>query len=369
MSYSHRFFLYAPLALLLMFAAAVMIYWRLVAAPFDASLAAANGREIMPGVRMDYASKSLGGFPFRLDAVLDGFSLQVQTRNGPFVWHAEHFAVHALTYGRNHQIFEAAGTQTLAWTDSEGARHRYAFVPGSMRASAIVSGGRLSQFDLDIAALASRELSVARLQFHVRRQPGHDALQFVLSADNLRRTIAGGTGTDQDISVAGVLAPAAPLAALLGGESGWRAAAELWRQHHGSLTIERIESIKDQIRESGSGALALDAQHRLQGRIALTFQAPEQVTKIGRNPSPAQLQYQWLTLRGHRDPSGWPQLTYLFDDGHIYFDSISPNTIVFDPGTDRKVPYSYGPPSEFGEWMQRTESMRPSDAVVLHPLY
>jgi hypothetical protein len=369
MSYSHRFFLYAPLALLLMFAAAVMIYWNIVAVPFDAGLAASNGREIMPGVRMGFVSKSLGGFPFRLDSVLKGFSLQVQTRNGPFVWHADEFAVHALTYGRDHQIFEAAGKQTLDWTDSGGAHHQYMFVPGSMRASAIVTGGRLTQFDLDIVALASPELSAARVQFHLRRQPGHDALQFVISGDNLRRTIAGKTGAVQDISVAGVLAPAAPLAGLLGGATDWRVAAESWRQQGGSLTVERIDSLKDRIKVTGSGKLSLDDQHRLEGRIALSYEAPEQITTMGRNPSPAQLQYYRLALRGHRDPSGWPQLTYLFDDGHIYADTIAPGRIVYDWSGNRQAYLIDGTPAENDQSISRMISILQKHAIILHPLY
>ena len=369
MSYSHRFFLYAPLALLLMFAAAVMIYWKIVAGPFDEGLAAADGHEIMPGVRISYATKTLGGFPFRLDAVLDGFSLQMQTRNGPFVWHADHFAVHALTYGRNHQIFETAGTQAFSWTDPDGAHHQYAFVPGSMRASAIVSSGRLSQFDLDIVALASPELAAARIQVHLRRQPGHDALQYVLSGDNLRRTIAGKTGTAQDITVSGDLAPAGPLAGLLGGATDWRVAAESWRQHGGSLTIERIESLQDQIKVNGSGKLSLDDQHRLEGRVALTYQAPERVTKMGSNPSAAQLQYYWLTLKGHRDGSGWPQLTYLFENGHIYANTIAPSQIVYDWSSGRQAYLIAGTPSENDQAIRRLMSIFQEHAIILHPLY
>ena len=67
---------------------------------------------------------AMSGFPFNLDVVFDGFPGVGRDRcMGRAVWRAEHFALHALTYGRDETIFEAAGKQSLAWTDGDGKRH------------------------------------------------------------------------------------------------------------------------------------------------------------------------------------------------------------------------------------------------------
>jgi len=369
MNYSNRIFLYGPLMLLLLIAVAVMVWWKIVASSFDERLAAANGREIMPGVRMSYASKDMEGFPFRVDSVMEGFTLQVQTRTGPLVWRAEHFAIHALTYGRDQQVFEAAGTQTLWWTDSGGEHHRWTFVPGPLRASAILAHGRLSRFDLDAVAIASAEFSATRLQFHLRQAPDRDALEFVMTGDNLRRTIGGQTSTAQDLSIEGNVAPGHPVAALLGGEVDWRSAAEAWRQRGGTLSIERIETLQDRIKTTGEGQLSLDGLRRLQGRIALTYQAPESVTRLGQYPTDAERRYYWVVQSGYHDASGRPRLVYVFDDGHIYYNSVAPKNIVTATTAARRAFLFVVPQSQVGDLADRVRAAIDRDAIVLHPLY
>jgi hypothetical protein len=273
MRYSSRLFLYGPVVLLLLIAAAVMVWWKISATSFDARLSADNGREIMPGVRMSYASKEMEGFPFRVDSVMEGFTLQVQMRTGPLVWHAEHFAIHALTYGRNQQVFEAAGTQTLLWTDSEGVHRRWSFVPGSLRASAIIADGRLSRFDLDAVGINSPELFATRLQFHLRRDPARDALDFAVSGDDLRlaEQLRAGFGEKiAELNVGGSFSPAFPLLPLLAGQWDWRTVAESWRERHGSLEIQQLQIAWGRVHAAGLGKLSLNAGHFPDGYLALT---------------------------------------------------------------------------------------------------
>ena len=98
MSYSHRFFLYGPFAMLVALAAGVMIYWGIAASALSQKLDALNGHEIAPGVRMSFAAKRIAGFPFRLDAIFNGFTLQFPGAHGPVTWRADKFATHNLTY-------------------------------------------------------------------------------------------------------------------------------------------------------------------------------------------------------------------------------------------------------------------------------
>ena len=53
MRYSNRFFLYAPLALLLILAAVVVSHWWKVAGALDTRLKAMKGHDAVPGVTLD----------------------------------------------------------------------------------------------------------------------------------------------------------------------------------------------------------------------------------------------------------------------------------------------------------------------------
>jgi hypothetical protein len=244
MRYSHRFFLYAPFGLLLLLATIVMVYWRFAAVSFDSWLSRSGGHEIMPGVRFSYASKSMQGFPFRLDSLIDALSLEIQTSSQPLVWRTQHFAMHMLDYDRGHQVFEADGTQIVSWTDAAGSRHEVTFVPGTLRASAIGSAGGLVRFDLDIMSLNSPIVSGDRLQFHIRRDPIRDRLEFVVQGDQLRLACpAGSTAASRELTVQGQIVPASPFWPLLDGHADWRGAYDRWLQNRGRLEVERIDAL------------------------------------------------------------------------------------------------------------------------------
>src|SRR5580658_878360 len=101
MRYSHRLFLYAPYLVLLVLVIAAGLRWWSVSNAFQKRLDEANrGREISPGVTLHFGSEEIGGFPCNIDAVLHNVTIKVGAPRGPLVWHTEHFAIHALTYGR-----------------------------------------------------------------------------------------------------------------------------------------------------------------------------------------------------------------------------------------------------------------------------
>jgi len=183
MKYSSRFFLYAPLLLLLMLAGFVMAHWWQTAGGLEERLKAMKGREAVPGVTLDWSSVSVSGFPFRLDALFDGFSVKGTAANGPFAWTADRFAIHALTYGARKDVFESTGNQHLSWSDAAGDNHRLDFLPGSLRASAVRDDRGLSRFDVDIVELAGKGLSIRRAQFHMRRDPDGKSIDLMAEAD------------------------------------------------------------------------------------------------------------------------------------------------------------------------------------------
>jgi hypothetical protein len=272
MRYSSRFFLYAPVVMFGSLAAAVMVWWWIAASALDKELDAANGREVVPGVKLSFSSKKIAGFPFRLDTLLENVRIEVTTTQGPLVWRTEHFASHALNYGREQAIYEAAGRQEISWRDDDGTLHDFRFVAGWLRASSIASHGTLVRFDLDIVEIASPDLGAGRVQFHVRRDPAGDALDIAASGDTIKLgpSLQAGFGdTLSHMLLLGKLAPAHSFAPLLAGASDWRRATDDWRNRNGVFSVDQLDIKWNKLRAAGRGDLALDPTHRLNGNIRL----------------------------------------------------------------------------------------------------
>ncbi|HUO98542.1 MAG TPA: DUF2125 domain-containing protein [Rhizomicrobium sp.] len=183
MKYSSRFFLYAPLGVFLALLAIAGVHWWILASRLGDWLDAHNGREVMPGVTMQFAARQITGFPFSLDTEFSDFAINVATPSGPTRWRSGKFAMHALTYGRDETIFEAAGHQRLEWTDQGRTRHILAFAVGALHASAIVHHEGLDRFDLDLVGLGSKAFTAQRLQLHARQNA--KTTQIFVTADGL----------------------------------------------------------------------------------------------------------------------------------------------------------------------------------------
>jgi hypothetical protein len=246
MNYSSRFFLYAPLCMFLGLAAFVMVHWWTLATAFDKKLDAFKGHDAVPGIVIDWQTKTLSGFPFRLDVVFTGLKVHGAGAHGPFAWRSDAFALHALTYGRPQQIFEASGVQSLAWTDPDGSAHSLAFLPAALHASAISDTSGLAQFDLDILDASGKDargnpFTAGRLQFHLRRNPKQDKLDLAASGDEIRD--AGGIGAFgphlRSLQVMSALSHGTSLAGLLKGQVSWPEAASDWRKQGGNVNPDR----------------------------------------------------------------------------------------------------------------------------------
>ncbi len=264
MKYSSRFFLYAPFGLFLAIALGIGVHWWLAASALSTRLQAMNGRQIVPGVTMQFASRRIAGFPFSLDTVFRGVSLRVDTPHGFTQWQPEDFAMHSLTYGRDETIFEAAGKQELSWTRADGSKRTLIFAVGSLHASAIRDATGLARFDLDIVGFGSKALTAQRLQFHVRRN-GHDGLDFIVTADGVR-PLRGSCPELGDKLVSGELTgtitKARALAPLLVGRQDWGTAIANWRSTRGTAAIEvfRPASSADQVSQLRTALVEMPAE-------------------------------------------------------------------------------------------------------------
>jgi hypothetical protein len=328
MKYSHRFFLYAPVATVVLLAAAVSAYWFVTAHAFSKRLDALNGHPVAPGVKFHYRSKSIGGFPFRVDAVLEDLRVDVATAHGPASWRAEHFALHMLDYGRLRLVFEAAGKQVLTWHDRKGLKHGFEFVPALLRASATVGGERLTRFDLELYGASTPAFSVAHSELHMRRDPNADALDIAFMADDMHLMPALQTTLGDMISRArlkATLAPAEEWDALLSGRSGWRKAAEAWREHSGAFDIVQLDIAWGKTEASGSGLLTLDRARRPQGLIKLRIAGYQALAKEAERRHLVQGAQEGVlaalmaeTAAAGGDRAGRLPVTLAFKDGLIY---------------------------------------------------
>jgi hypothetical protein len=271
MRYSSRFFLYAPITLFGLIAAAAILHWWLAAQAFSRRLDALNGHAIMPGVTLHFSAKQIAGFPFRLDAVFENFEIVIDAPRGPLTWKSEKFAMHGLIGSRDREIFEAAGQQRLSWTGPDGKKHGLAFLPARLRASSISDARGLVRFDLDLLGAGAANFTLAKMQFHLRRDPARDALDFVASADQLTLTQARIYG-DKLITakLQGEIAPAAPFSALLNGNARWQDAADGWRTAHGRVQVMSGELHWNKADLAIHGALMLDARKKSAGDLRVT---------------------------------------------------------------------------------------------------
>ena len=228
LKYSSRFWLYAPTGFFLLLAATVMIHWWSAADGFEKKLAALKGREAVPGVTLNWDKVEVGGFPFRMDSSFQNLRIAGAGAHGPFSWRSEKFAMHGLTYGRSQDVYEAAGQQQVSWTDASGQNHAASFLPGSMRGSSILDAQGLRRFDLDIVQIGGADFTLARLQFHMRRDPDGNSLDLMISIDSLP------AGKPAHLQLYVTLPKAKALMSLLQGDIAWPEATKRWRSQGGT---------------------------------------------------------------------------------------------------------------------------------------
>ena len=268
MKYSSRFFLYTPLALFLTLATGAAANWWIAATTLSKKLDSLNGRPAMPGVILGFSSKRISGFPFNLDVVFKDFRIEVATNHGPSTWTSQDFALHALAYGREQMIFEAAGTQRLTWTDLEHGYHALPFAVGEWHASSIVDEHGLRRFDTDLIGFGSPAGTAARVQLHAR--VNSNVIDVAGEIDSLRPSAMAESLFGDTITRARVVASATQSRSfdkIRTADASWEDGLESWRNARGSLRLEELEIAFNRLSSTGKGVLSLDAAHSVEGFV------------------------------------------------------------------------------------------------------
>jgi hypothetical protein len=278
-SYSHRIFIYGPVAALVLLVVGYSIYWQASAKALAAELDHANGKEVMPGITFAFAEKEIGGFPFRLDAVLSGVTFAHHSPDGETAWRSEKLALHMLSYGPNHFLFEATGLQTFDWPGASAKSNVYYVTPETARASAILRDGKLARFDLDLVdveaqdadpkAVSGRNLSAGRAQFHLRANDDNTIDVAVKIEDtHIGPGYQPVYGSDVALlMLIGSLSRSETLDRLRGGKDSFANAAENWRVADGTLTVTGLTAQWGDAEADGKATLGFDPDHRLSGTI------------------------------------------------------------------------------------------------------
>jgi hypothetical protein len=317
MSYSHRIFIYGPVGMLLLVFLLYSVFWRVEADTLSARLDSANGAELIPGVEFAFAEKAIGGYPFRLDAVLSGVTFAHKAPDGEIAWRTEKLALHSMSYNASQFILEAAGLQSFARPGAAGGPPNVTYIqPELARASAILVKGRLARFDLDVLgpkgkdaslnADTTRTFSADRAQLHLlRRSDG--SIDVAMKIDNA--DIGKGYGLKFGgkiplIDLRGKLDQADALDALASGDASVAQAVEDWRAKNGRLEVERLALDWDGVKTEMMGALSLDVAHEVTGTLTGAFNPGEALKAMTGGKFALQL-------------SGQAPFTLLFKNGDI----------------------------------------------------
>jgi len=286
MSYSSRFWIYGPVGLLVLAVVLYSVFWRVQADMLAAELDSANGGEILPGLVFTFADKSVGGFPFRLDAVLSGVTLTDRSPAGETAWRTERLAVHALAYRRNLYVLEVAGLQSFSFPGDAGEPPRVIYVtPALARASALMQNGRIARFDLDLVdpegkdARApddqNRTFSASRAQLHLLAR-ADDSIDVAAKVENGMigegyRPRLGSALNMADLR--GKIVGGASFPLLEGGRRRLSEALEQWRRNGGKIDVQRLALDWNGLKMDMTGSLTVDDDHRLAGELVGSLDA------------------------------------------------------------------------------------------------
>jgi hypothetical protein len=286
MRYSNRIFIYGPVGLLVLAVVLYSVFWRVQADMLAARLDSANGGEVLPGIVFAFAEKSVGGFPFRLDAILSGVTFTDRRPEGETAWRTEQLAIHKLAYRNNLFVLEVAGLQSVSLPGNPGQGARVLHVtPGQARASAVLSNGRLARLDLDVrevdakdaraSADQQRTFSASRAQLHFLTRPDNTIdvaakVEDAMIGQGYRPRLGGALPL---ADLRGTIVQGASFHALEQGSSSLTEAVEHWRQNGGRLSVERLTLDWAGVKTDLAGALTVDEAHRLTGELMGAFDA------------------------------------------------------------------------------------------------
>lgn len=269
-----RFWLYAPFVLLVLIAAGWSGFWFYVQGRVTQTLDSALAREVQAGRTWTCADRSIGGYPFRIEARCSSLTLTssrwgdtVSVQTGPSVAVGQVYtpglAILQVT-GPLQASLPESRKLNLGWKQFEASIALT--LSGFERLSAVMAEPNAV---LSVPGSADETWRATQLEVHLRRNPTRPA------TDNV---------TDIAISAKGSVLPG--LDALIGnaepGDLDLQAsvtqsvafrrgfnpdALETWRVAGGQFELTKLATTKGTARIEASGRLLLDQTHRISGQV------------------------------------------------------------------------------------------------------
>ncbi|MGI8840186.1 MAG: prephenate/arogenate dehydrogenase family protein [Caulobacteraceae bacterium] len=285
-----RLGLYAPFVVLLAFALAWSAGWLALRGEILRRMDAARRPASVSGRTLDWTSREVSGFPFRVDVTLDNPRLRE-----PSGWAlaAPRLAAEALVFAPTHWVFVAPDGATF--TRPAGG----AVIVGAkaLRASLSDLGAHPPRLSVEGIGLTFRPApgadpffltSADEFHLHTRAGPGDEGALFVeldgasAGLSGLMARIAGGG----PLSLAGD-AVYSHAAALTGAD--WAGAVRAWSAAGGALDVHRLRlAAGEAVIDAHAGTLTVDDAGRLAGSLAATLRrAPRSPPAGSREGLPA----------------------------------------------------------------------------------
>lgn len=269
-----RFWLYAPLLVLVLIAGGWSAFWFYargrIEAGFDRWLAA----EAAAGKEWSCEGRRIAGFPFRMEIGCSGLTLRRPAdASAPQISAGAVLAI-AQIYDPSLVIVQPAGPLVFSWPDGRGASLAWRQASVSLKFSGLAAerGALVAEepvLRLGKDAAAPGEARAARLEAHLRRNPlrweSDRAVDFALTLDRLALPELDqlfGNAEPANLSLDSVLTQGLAFA---GGVTP--ATLEGWRAASGLYEIRKIGFAKGPALFEGQGQFALDELHRPMGRF------------------------------------------------------------------------------------------------------
>lgn len=268
-SRSSRFWLYAPLVLLTLVAAAWTAAWFVIRNRTGAALDTWLATERAAGRQWTCADRAIGGFPFRVEISCATLGFE---RDGLKASFGRVLSV-AQVYQPRHIIAEIAGP-LRATQGGAAVEGRWSLLQASIQSTPEALQRASVVFDeptFRLTGIAPVELAFSgdHLEAHLRPDPararGEGAIDVALSAAKVAAPLLdewiGGT-EPADIDLETTVTQAGAIAGLPFFEK-----VERWRQAGGIIDLTRLALRKGARRLEARGELALDDLHRPRGRL------------------------------------------------------------------------------------------------------
>ncbi len=279
-----------PRRLLVAFAALVVLaaawsgFWYFAASKAEAVISAWIEQESRAGRVYACASRTIGGYPFRIELRCSDPVMELTSLQPPRVVKAKDLVALAQVYEPNLIIAEITGPLSVAEPGNPAAlRADWRLAQASLRAagrrperlSIVLEGVRLEQAD---SGVAERLGSANRVELHIRRSSteGGEVAPIDFAALVAGGVVFGGPlgGRPIDAETSGILRGLADIKRM-----SMAARLKEWQTAGGRLELTRLKLRQDDAVAVAAGDVGLSASGRPDGTINITMAGFDQVVR------------------------------------------------------------------------------------------